>query len=825
MARGTHIKGHTHAKNASRKRGSHGATAKETASNWGRTNSSKFNTIEGIMAGITRSEAEGDARRMKYLKLKKRSEPPCCSFNPCDYLPKGSKFEPVTINFEELAAEKRPGFKWDQIPFTMAVSAIRSKLTPVHFIIDPQSMFMRRWDLIMLICLLYVAIVTPFQVGFVLIDDFDSLIQQGNFWASCLVDIFFVLDMILNFFLKVSLPATSERDMITLKSRHDIARHYLMGWFLIDLVSIVPVDVIAMSVESGDAPIEAIKLVRLLRLMKLMRVLRASRMIARWVDHFHLTFTAKDLLRLLCLLLFSSHLMACLWGLTGHFSLDMDCSEGYPVIKEDTKGTGGWPDGSIDNNWNWIVASYKGPSPDNMCDPFTVYIWALHFSVKTITSIGYGDVAPQRVSEFLVGILCMFWGGILWAYTIGDICATLGNVDSEEMEFRVQYDQINEMMEQQGIHNDLRIRVRRYMKEAKHLNNYQKQQEYEEVLGDVVGVRLHREVAQHRKYFGYVAEVPLLHGLGVDFTVQVTRALESDFFAPREIIPPYCRMWFIVRGAAIFDSTVHVRGMYFREDFLLDSLDLQLQSNCTTEATALTYCNALRLSKNSLVDILVTYPFEFKIIRKRTFLMMFRNAVGLLMRKRKESKRERDEKEWANSTSFASKSRYQAATEQKYRRIHQAEEARRLYGDKCISDISAQFASDNSNSIMKNLFVAPKQDDTDITDNLSLLNEVKHNEVDLNAAYAEITLLDAQEESLRSNSYRMSEENANLARRIQNMEKEVSHLRMDLDSAKKGPDGSIAQWPSETSPQNIRIAATLRNLQEKRHKRYDQTRR
>ena len=41
---------------------------------------------------------------------------------------------------------------------------IRDEITPKHIIIDPNSMFTKRWDIIMIFCLVFVAFVTPFEV-------------------------------------------------------------------------------------------------------------------------------------------------------------------------------------------------------------------------------------------------------------------------------------------------------------------------------------------------------------------------------------------------------------------------------------------------------------------------------------------------------------------------------------------------------------------------------------------------------------------------------------------------------------------------------------
>ena len=99
----------------------------------------------------------------------------------------------------------------------------------------------------------------------------------------------------------------------------------------------------------------------------------------------------------------------------------------------------------------------------------------------------------------------MFWGGILWAYVIGNMTQVLGNIDTDELAFRVQYDQLNEMMADKGIHLELRIRVRRYLKESRTILKINKEAEFEEILGDVVGMRLHREVQSQIYDRGWVS--------------------------------------------------------------------------------------------------------------------------------------------------------------------------------------------------------------------------------------------------------------------------------------------------------------------------------
>ena len=88
-----------------------------------------------------------------------------------------------------------------------------------------------------------------------------------------------------------------KRGSSLVKAHAKIAKHYLRSWFLLDVLSVIPVDTILMHVAPlGDAADAAdgshdlryveifrvTRMLRLLRLIKLFRILRASRIFARW---------------------------------------------------------------------------------------------------------------------------------------------------------------------------------------------------------------------------------------------------------------------------------------------------------------------------------------------------------------------------------------------------------------------------------------------------------------------------------------------------------------------------------------------------------------
>ena len=75
-------------------------------------------------------------------------EPPCCSTRPRDYLPRASKYEPVTLNLEALAWREYK-MEFDDLTGQQQVDIIRHEITPKIILIDQNSMFMRRWDCVM----------------------------------------------------------------------------------------------------------------------------------------------------------------------------------------------------------------------------------------------------------------------------------------------------------------------------------------------------------------------------------------------------------------------------------------------------------------------------------------------------------------------------------------------------------------------------------------------------------------------------------------------------------------------------------------------------
>lgn len=535
-------------------------------------------------------------------------EPPCCSLRPRDWLPRASPYEPVPLKLNDLAW-KHYGRKYDDLNTKDQVELIRNEITPKVTLIDGNSMFMRRWDIIMLLCLVFVAIVTPYEVSFLETTGINFL------WVfNRVVDCFFIVDIVMNFYVKVKVVDKSGASRV-LRTRVEITKNYLRTWFWIDFTSVLPFDVIGLIYADtpGMQQLKVIKVIRLLRLLKLIRVLRASRMIARWENHISLSYSKQSLVKFLITLLFCSHILACFWGLLGRYSIKLTCSDDYKLVSYDVG------EGYISTSW--IIQLHEAKdSPDDPCDPFTVYLWSLHWSVMSITSIGYGDISPTRDVEYFYCVFGMLSGGILWAYIIGSVCGVVSNMDPHETAFRQVYDNLNFMMEDQKITQKLRLRIREYFRECQHMTRVRSYRD----LQDKMSGPLRGEVAL-QTYYVCIKNVSFFHTCCRDFLIEVSLALEGEVFAPREFFPQFGRLWVISRGAACREGVVFVPGHVFGEDMIVDCLELQNHST----ALAMTYCEVQCLTKDKLTLILTDYPVETKIVRKAAIRMAVQRGVRI----------------------------------------------------------------------------------------------------------------------------------------------------------------------------------------------------
>ena len=93
-----------------------------------------------------------------------------------------------------------------------------------------------------------------------------------------------------------------------------IAHRYMRSWFLVDLFSVVPFELLSLMPNSKwISNLSVLRLVRLLRLVKLVRLLRTMRILKRHLADYAIRYSHLALAQFGVQLVIIAHWMACFY--------------------------------------------------------------------------------------------------------------------------------------------------------------------------------------------------------------------------------------------------------------------------------------------------------------------------------------------------------------------------------------------------------------------------------------------------------------------------------------------------------------------------------
>lgn len=307
----------------------------------------------------------------------------------------------------------------------------------IKYVIFPDNKWIQLWDLWMILAIWWYAFAIPFSFG----------ISRGYisdtsmvFWVITLfINISFFVDTFLPFFR--SYPDKNGRLVFSLKR---IMRHYIRsGLFFLNLLASMPVTSIihwGANVENNSYYDNEWQSFGFLSLFKLLRIIRIKKMMANsyvlnnvWerID-IDTALSFQFLLKLVVV----SHMIACMWGWiafmeAGSFSPNL-------LLNED--------------NPNWIQSWYKtsfvkgGLNPVGYQNTIPRYFLALFWAIQSLTSIGYGNIQPVTLLEYIIANALMLLCGIFWAYIIGKLVEVVASKGSIQTAFTSRMNEANSMI-------------------------------------------------------------------------------------------------------------------------------------------------------------------------------------------------------------------------------------------------------------------------------------------------------------------------------------------------------------------------------------------
>ncbi|KAJ1460271.1 hypothetical protein M885DRAFT_24871 [Pelagophyceae sp. CCMP2097] len=258
--------------------------------------------------------------------------------------------------------------------------------------------------------------------------------DRGSRVLGNLLDFVFAVDMCIS-----AQTAFTANGYSLVTDRKKVFVHYLTTWFAVDFASTVPWDSVAMWFGRPRTPI-----LQILSLVRVFRVLRAPRIIHRmtldWTIHtVKLAFVIYAIFTLLV-----AHLLGCLFWLA-------------PDVFPSRGGSG---------------LSWKEFNGLTRFEEQRQYLNCLYWAITTMTTLGYGDLAPRLEAEMVIAVFAEIIGATAFALLVMHIQKLYDVLIEDDGNNVRQRNDLAVYLDQMHVRRSLKGKVMRYLSYKAHTHSY-----------------------------------------------------------------------------------------------------------------------------------------------------------------------------------------------------------------------------------------------------------------------------------------------------------------------------------------------------------------
>jgi hypothetical protein len=325
-----------------------------------------------------------------------------------------------------------------------------------RWIVDPMNPGLLYWTMFSMILVVYDLYMTIYRLSFAAMPDGVFVLIEA------FINVFFICDVCLQF--NTGYYDTLSRAMVT--SRCAIARKYMRGWFLPDIVASIPYDWLYFLITRDDPNkvkatrlfrfARAIRALRLLRVMRVGRLLESVDYLEEQIEQSNIKTFFFNVAKIIFLVFGILHFSACFWYICGWKSAEQYEYTGEPR--------------------SWTEAL-----PSTIDSPFERWLWAFHFTMATMTTVGYGDVKPLNTLEIAYCQALLWVSMLVFSGCLAILMQLIGDLYAEGQKKRVQMVNLAKYMHWRQVPLKLRRNIRKYVQYTWDAN-----QDLKEIETDVV---------------------------------------------------------------------------------------------------------------------------------------------------------------------------------------------------------------------------------------------------------------------------------------------------------------------------------------------------
>lgn len=485
------------------------------------------------------------------------------------------------------------------------LQAENEKILSSPFVIHPYSVIRMMFDLTTAIVLFINIYTIPILISFPKFESIyhmvrpDSPYPQFAFLITISSDIWFMIDIMANF--RTGYEA-NEKPILNLKK---IRHNYMTGWFWLDIIATLPVDQIVqvftgenLYTGNGDGTsnnqmaaadvVRYLKFIRLTKITGILRLIRLSRIFRNLTVYAEKIFNAdvaRGIFRIIFfifVLITWMHLSACLQFLVPTFH------PAYPHR----------------NSWTTVQKLNADSKPLEK-----QYISSF-FRAMSHMFCGYGNLAPQNISDLWATIVSALIGNLSKAAFIGVASSTMQMMAASKRLYKDKIESVHGYLNFRKVPHNIRNRVNQYYEER-----YAGKMFDEVKVLALVNPRLRKTIITHNCK-DLVNGVPFLREGSKTFIEDILQFMKLEMYLRDDMIVKagtFGRsMYFITKGTVMVEMIAtnsepfHLKeGDFFGEISLLMPT-VRRQATITAIDTLYVY----RLAYDDFNSIAQVYPRE-----------------------------------------------------------------------------------------------------------------------------------------------------------------------------------------------------------------------
>lgn len=482
------------------------------------------------------------------------------------------------------------------------------------WVLHPGSPYKFAWDAFLAVLVVYSVVVVPLRIGF----KEEASPRSAIFWFEVSIDFVFIIDIVVN-----CRTAYLTAHGLLEKRPRQIARHYLLSWFVVDVSASIPVDLILLANQAfmeDDGSEERnsyrmtklIKALRLMRLLRLVRLVKLARVIKIAQEQLQINPFVLQLVKLCFKMSFLIHLSACAW----HWSASFDLPEDSPFACQARAAAG--QQTCFDERVTMAMATwlqyFEASHFSNGEWPTTLeaYTAAIYWAITTVATIGYGDIKSISNLERYMSMVIMLSGSIVFGVVVGGMSDSLDQMNSVRARRTRKMDYVRAMLRERNVPHALIIRTKhyyeRYLLECGDVLTEQK------ILSELPPpLRTELLLCLNLRT---VESITFFHGQDSTFIISVCKMLKPCYFAPLDWIFKEgdlgLEMYFVQLGS------VNVICFLDGEEVILETLETGayfgevavMLDGVRREASvrAVSFCSMFSFTKENLNRLLQMYP-------------------------------------------------------------------------------------------------------------------------------------------------------------------------------------------------------------------------